>query len=401
MKLVYKAVTEEGKIIRGIIEAKSAGEVAIYLRNRGYHPVKIEEEQVMALLKFIPMRAKTKQKDLIFFTRQLSSMLNSGLTLMQSLSILKTQVQSPAMKEIISGIITHVEEGSSFSGAIEKYPGVFAPIYISLIKAAEEAGLLDKVLLRLADNLEKQMKLRGTIRSALTYPAIVLIMMVGVMIVMLIFVIPNLTKFYVSLNVPLPMVTQIIVQFSNAVIFLWPFIVGGVFGGLYYFKKWYKTDSGKMRVDTFVLKLPVFGKLIEESIMAEFTRTFGLLIGTGSLVVDSLERSARVVNSAPYQRSIIAVAKRVEKGVTIGDSMSFSPLFPSIVVETVKIGEQTGKLDDSLLRVSEYFEREVDQTVKTLSSALEPFIMIILALGVGFLIISIITPIYSLISQIQ
>jgi type IV pilus assembly protein PilC len=401
MKLVYKAATKEGKIIQGFIEAKTPGEVAAYLRNRDYHPIKIVPQDEANFLHFLTFRKKVNRKEVVFFTRQLASMLNSGLTLMQALSILKKQVQNQQMKEIVGGIITNIEEGNSFSNSITKYPTTFTPIYIALVKAAEESGLLDKVLERLADNLEKQMKLKATIRGALTYPAIVVIMMVLVMILMMVFVIPNLTKFYKGLNVALPLSTQIIVGIGNTFIFTWPFVLCGLLGAVYSFRKWYATESGKMRVDGIVLKMPVFGRLMSETLMAEFTRTFGLLIGTGSLVVESLEKSAGVVGNLPVQRAIESVAKRVEKGVAIGDAMSFSPLFPSIVVETVKIGEQTGKLDESLLRVSDYFEREVDQRVKTLTSALEPFIMILLAGGVGFLIVSIITPIYSLISSIQ
>ncbi len=401
MKLVYKAATKEGKIIQGLIEAKTPAEVATYLRNHDYHPIKIVPQDEANLMRFLTFGKKVNRKEIVFFTRQLASMLNSGLTLMQALSILKKQVQNAQMKDIVNGIITNIEEGNSFSNSIVKYPAAFTPIYIALVKAAEESGLLDKVLERLADTLEKQMKLKSTIRGALTYPAIVVIMMILVVILMLVFVIPNLTKFYKGLNVELPMSTQIIVGIGNTFIYTWPFVLGTCVGAVYYFKKWYATEPGRMRVDGMVLKIPVFGRLLSETIMAEFTRTFGLLVGTGSLVVDSLEKSGGVVGNLPYQRAIESVAKRVEKGVAIGDAMSFSPLFPSIVVETVKIGEQTGKLDESLLRVSDYFEREVDQRVKTLTSALEPFIMIFLAGGVGFLIISIITPIYSLISSIQ
>lgn len=319
---------------------------------------------------------------------------------MQALQILKNQVQNPAMAEVIRGVIASVEEGKSFSLAISKYPNVFSPIYVSLIRASETAGLLDKVLLRLADNLEKQQKLRSMIRSALTYPVIVIILMVVVMSIMMIFVIPQLSGLYDNMGIELPLPTQIVVGISNFMIKFWPFMIGGTVLGVFYFRKWRKTPTGKSIIDRIVLKLPVFGKLITQSIMVEFSRTFGLLVGTGSLVVESLNESADVVGNMYYRSAILDLGRKVEKGVTIGDAMLSDPLFPPIIVEMVKIGEQTGKLDDSLLRVSEYFEREVEQTIKTLTTAMEPFIMIILAVGVGFLILSIITPIYNLISQI-
>lgn len=401
MKLVYKAVTKQAKIVTGVVDAKDETEVAKYLRMHEYHPISITAEKEDILKDLLIRSRRIHATDTIFFTRQLSSMLSSGLTLMQALSILKNQIQNPAMRDTVNGIITTVEEGGSFSRAIGKYPKLFNSIYVSLIKAAEETGLLDKVLARLADNLEKQAQLRATIKSALTYPAIVVSLMIIVMIVMLIFVIPNLSQFYDSLNVPLPLPTQILLGISSLFTTWWYILIACIAVGGYYFQKWRKTESGKAHLDMIIMKLPVFGKLIKESTVTEFSRTFGLLVGTGTLVVDSLNKSSDVVNLIPYKKAILAVAKQVEKGVTIGDAMSFNPVFPPILVEMVKIGEQTGKLDESLTKVSEYFEREVATTVKALTTALEPFIMIILAVGVGFLILSIITPIYSLINQIQ
>lgn len=400
MKLLYRAVNERGKTVHGLVEAKDQSEAAVFLRKQGLTPIKIQEyilkNSLMGLFK-----RKSASSDIVFFTRQLSSMLSSGLTLMQSLTILKNQIQNPAMAEIVNGIITNIEEGKSFSLAIAKYPNVFSPIYVSLVQAAEGAGLLDKILLRLADNLEKQQKLKSMIKSALMYPVIVVIMMVAVMSIMMIFVIPQLTALYDNLDVALPLPTQIVVGISKIMGTFWPFILGGTVFGVYYFRRWKKTTRGKKIVDAVVLKMPIFGKLTTQSIMVEFSRTFGLLVGTGSLVVESLNQSADVVGNFYYQHAIREIGNKVEKGVTIGDAMLADPLFPPIIVEMVKIGEQTGKLDESLMKVSEYFEREVEQTIKTLTTAMEPFIMVILAVGVGFLIISIITPIYNLISQIK
>ncbi len=399
MKLLYRAVNQQGKIVHGIIEAKDIPDAAAYLRSQNFIPIQIKEQTSKGFL--LILRKKSAKSDLVFFTRQLSSMLTSGLTLMQSLNILRNQIQNPAMQEVVQGIISTIQEGKSFSDSIAKYPKVFSPIYISLVKAAESSGLLDKVLLRLADNLEKQQKLKSMIRSALLYPIIVIIMMIAVIAVMMIFVIPQLSVLYENLNIELPLATRIVVGLSNLTIKFWPFLVGGIVVLVYYFRRWGKTPTGKMIIDGLILKVPIFGKLIAQSAMVEFTRTFGLLVGTGSLVVESLNQSSDVVGNYHYRNAILEVGRKVEKGVTIGDAMLTDPLFPSIVVEMVKIGEQTGKLDESLLRVSEYFEREVEQTIKTLTTAMEPFIMVVLAIGVGFLIISIITPIYNLISQIQ
>lgn len=399
MKLSYRAVTKDGKTVRGIIEAKDVSEAAVYLRRREFVPIEIASKD-KDFLKLIPFFNRTGTADIVFFTRQLSSMISSGLTLMQALSILKDQIENASLIDIVSSIIADVEEGKSFSSAIEKYPKVFSPIYTSLIKAAEASGLLDKVLLRLADNLEKQQKLKSTIRSALMYPAIVVIGMIIVMTIMMIFVIPQLTTLYESLNVELPLPTKIVVGLSHFTISFWPLVLGIVGLSIFLFKRWRTSESGRLITDDLLLKLPVFGKLTKQTILAEFTRTFGLLVGTGSLVVESLNQTADIAGNLFYKNAILGVAKRVEKGISVGDAMLAYPLFPPILVQTIKVGEQTGKLDEALLKVSEYFEREVDQTVKTLTTALEPFIMIVLGIGVAFLIISIIVPIYSLTSSI-
>ncbi|MCL5433263.1 MAG: type II secretion system F family protein [Patescibacteria group bacterium] len=398
MKLSYKAVTRDGKIVRGIIDAKDISEAASYLRSKEILPIKIAESKNSSL--FSSLR-KTSSSDLVFFTRQLSSMLASGLTLMQSLSILKDQMKNPFMSEIVQEIIADIEDGKSFSIAISKHPELFSSIYVSLIKASETSGLLDKVLLRLADNLEKQEKLKGTIKGALMYPAIVITGMIVVMFIMMIFVIPQLSVLYENLNIPLPLPTLIVVGISNILIKFWPVVIILAVLGFIFFRRWKKTEVGQLVMDNFVLKMPIFGNLIRETILAEFTRTLGLLVGTGTLVVEALNQAAATANNVNYRNAILGVSERVEKGVTISDAMGFYPLFPQMVVQMVSIGEKTGKLDESLMRVSEYYEREVDQSVKNLTTAMEPIIMIILGVGVAFLIISVITPIYNLTSSIQ
>lgn len=401
MRLRYKAATKDGKIEQGLIDANDITAAAQYLRSKELMPIHIISEQQNPLARILPMLSKVKSSDLIIFTRQLSSMLASGLTLMRALSILKDQVQSSAMQEVVNSVINDVEEGKPFSLAISKFPKVFSNIYISLIKAGEASGLLDKVLSRLADNLEKSAKLKGTIKSALMYPIIVIILMVVVMFVMMIFVIPQLTVLYKNLNIALPLPTQILVSFTSFVQTFWPIVLIFLVIGVVLFRRWHKTTEGQLIIDSLTLKLPVFGNLIAQTILAEFSRTFGLLVGTGTLVVDALLETADTAGNIHYRNAIKDVSKQVEKGVTIGDAMSVYSLFPPILVQLVKIGEQTGKVDESLAKASEYFERDVDLTVKTLTTAMEPFIMVALGIGVAFLIISVITPIYSLISSIQ
>lgn len=399
MKLYYRAVSQHGKPTSGMIDAKDAKEAAFYLRKHQLVPIKIIEAGKSDMLhRFAMMYHKTGSGDLIFFTRQLASMLTSGLTLMQALQVMKNQSNKVVMSELVSGIIADIENGSSLSTALEKNPKFFSPIYIALIRTGESSGLLDKVLARLADNLEKQQKLKQTIRGALMYPIIVILMMIAVITIMMIFVVPQLSSLYGNLNISLPFTTLVIVALSDFSVTFWPVILISLVVGYFSFRKWYKTPTGRALFDGLILKLPLFGKIISLAMTAEFTRTFGLLIGSGSLIVDSLQKTADIVGNVHYKSAITIVANRVEKGISVGDSMEASPIFPPMVVEMVKIGEQTGKLDESLLRVSEYYEREVEQSVRTITTLLEPIIMVFLALGVGFLIFAIITPIYNLMS---
>ncbi len=402
MKLRYKAVSSSGETIQGVLDARDAKEAAIFLRERDFLPIKIVKEEKSRLLEFIPViGTKVRTGDIVNFTRQVSSMLTSGLTLLRSLEILKNQVRNQAMAEIIDNIIRDIQEGETLSNAISKFPRVFSPVYVSLIEASEESGILDKSFLRLADNLEKQQKLKGTVRSALTYPAIVVGMMGLVSIIMLVFVIPQISSLYESLNVDLPLPTVILIQLSNFFIFFWPVPLVGSFASVFLYRRWHKTVEGQLVIDGILLKIPIFGKLIQRTILAEFSRTLGILLASGTLVVKALNRVANITGNIHYTRAIENIGKRVEKGINMGDAMSAYPIFPPNLVELVKIGEQTGKLDETLVKASEYFEGEVDQTVKTLSTAMEPIILIILGIGVAFLVLSILTPIYQITSSIQ
>lgn len=402
MKLYYKAVTKDGKFMDGLIEARDEREAANYLRSKEFIPIRIYKKEKNSLTDLIPfLSSKVKQKDIVVFTRQLSSMLTSGITLIRSLEIIKSQTANSAMTVILDSMIRDIEEGKNLSSAASKYPNVFSPVYVSLIEAAESSGLLDKALLRLAETLEKQQKLKGTIKGALAYPVIVVIMMIIVVFIMMIFVIPQLSTLYDNLGVTLPLPTLILVGTSKFTVTFWPVVVGVVGVTIFLFRRWHKTLEGRLMIDGFLLKIPVFGKLIKESILVEFSRTLGTMLGSGTLVVDSLEEVSDITGNILYKNAIVDVAGRVEKGITMGNAMASYNLFPQNLVELVKIGEQTGKLDETLVRASEYFENEVDQSVKLLSTALEPIIMIALGIGVAFLVFSIITPIYQLTNAIQ
>lgn len=400
MRLRYKAISPEGKVIRGSVESNDMSEAAAYLRQRGLTPINITKEKKTDIMRKLPFARKVKNKDLVLFTRQVSSMLSSGLTLIKSLEILKDQTPNPVIRETLGAILLDLQEGTSFSDSISKYPEIFPAVYVSLVKAGESSGLLDQIFLRLANNLEKQEKLRNKVKSALMYPIVVLTLMFVVIFLMLIFVIPQLNKLYASLNVELPFITKAVIFISSFVGNTWPLLLGVIVILIYVFLRWKKTPKGRESWDRFLLRAPLFGRIIKQTILAEFSRTFGLLVGTGTLVVDALNQSAGVTGNYIYENAIREIAKRVEKGTPVGEAMTYYPIFPSILIQLVKVGEETGKVDENLMKASEYFEEEVDQSVKTLTTAMEPLIMIVLGVGVGFLVFSVISPIYNLLSAI-
>lgn len=400
MKLRYKALTQDGKKIRGFIEAKDKTEASNYLHQKNLIPVQIIEDKQQDLVNKLPFSGHVKSGDLVLFTRQLSSMLSSGLTLIKSLEILKDQISNKTLREVIGGCLLDLQEGKTFSQSISKYPDIFSNVYVSLVKAGEDSGVLDKVFMRLAINLEKQHKLKNKVKGALMYPIIVITLMIVVTFVLMIAVIPQLKELYDGLGVELPTATKIVVGMSEFVGRVWPFLIGIVIASIYAFMRWKKTPKGKQIYDTYKLKLPLFGKIVRQSILTEFTRTFGLLAGTGTLIVDALDESAFVTGNLVYESAINTVSKKVEKGIPIGEAFESNPVFPPLLVQLVKVGEETGKLDENLLKASDYFEDEVNQAVKTLTTAMEPIIMIVLGIGVGFLVFSVISPIYGLLEAV-
>jgi type IV pilus assembly protein PilC len=301
----------------------------------------------------------------------------------------------------MDSVTKDIQEGSSFSRAIAKHPEAFSSIYISFIEASEGSGLLDKALSRLADTLEKEEKLKATIKGTMMYPVIVISMMVIVVFIMMIFVIPQISTLYTSMSVSLPLPTLILISVSNFFVSFWYIVILAIAAAIIGFQRWYKTTAGRITIDGMMLRIPIFGSLIKKTILTEFARTLGMLLASGTLVVQALRKVSDISGNVHFRDAIVDISRRVEKGASMGDAMSLYDLFPPNLIELVKIGEQTGKLDETLVKASEYYENEVDQTVKTLSTAMEPIILVVLGIGVAFLMISIITPIYQITSSIK
>lgn len=391
----FKAKSKEGLTRKGIVEAQSLASAANVLREQGL--VIVELHELSASGSFFTMGNKVKFEDIVNFTRQLSTMIGAGLPLTDALSILQVQA-SPILQSKISQILRNIEGGSTFANALEAHPDAFSKVYVALIRAGESAGVLDTILVRLADNLESEREFRSKTKGALIYPVIVLIGMTVVGIVMMVFVLPKLTSMYQDFNAELPAITKALINFSNFLNRFWYIMIVGIFGLLYGLRVWKKTKSGAVAIDQLTLKIPIYGKIRLMVMMAEFSRTLALLASAGVSLVESLGIVKDVVDSVILSQSLVVIAKDVEKGNPLATSLAKHPAFPMIISQMVAVGEQTGKLDEILNRVAVYFEVESEHAIKNLSTAMEPLIMILLGVGVGFLIVAIIVPIYNLTS---
>lgn len=396
----YRAKDNEGEIERGLVEAPSADSAADILHQRGYFIVNLSEKREFPN----PLRRFTDritQSDITDFTRQLATMIEAGLPLPKALTILAEQAQNKSFKQLLGKILANIESGMSFTDALGVHAEHFSKTYIALIRSGEASGTLDNVLLRLADNLEKQREFRGKVKGALIYPTIIFFGMGVVMFIMMAFVIPKLTDLYTEFEVELPAATRYLIRISDFFAAYWYFIIVVFAGGAYLFLRWKNTSIGSKVWDRFVLSLPLIGELQKEIILIEASRTIGILVGAGLSITETLEIVAEAVDNSVYRDGLTKAKKAVEKGRQLGDTIARNAAFPPIFAEMVSIGEETGKLDETLQRLSQFFETKSDQTVKGLTAAIEPLIMVMLGLGVGFLILAIVLPIYNLTTAIK
>jgi type IV pilus assembly protein PilC len=396
---IYTAKDTKNVTRTGAIEAPDEKSAAQTLRQHGLIPIDLKVKPEAAVFLPISRISRIGHSELVNFTRQLSTMINAGLTLPEALTLLEKQVGNRKLKKIIGDVLREVEGGSSLSKSFSSYPSVFSNIYVSLVRAGEQAGVLDNVLARLADNLEKEREFRSKTRGALIYPAIIVCAMIGVIFIMLIFVIPRLVDLYQEFGTALPLPTKILIGLSNFMVHFWWLVIGLLAISIISWQRITQKGLGKRFRDELMLKLPVWGKLKKNIILTEFARTLALLIGAGIPIIEGLKSVAQALDNVIYADALQEAAAGVEKGFPLGMSLSHSKAFPPIVFQMIKTGEETGKLDDVLSRISRYFEMEADQGVKNLTTAMEPIILIMLAFGVAFLIISVILPIYNLTSQ--
>ncbi len=395
---LYKAVTENGQKIQGMVEAKNKDNAVTILREKKLLITSLSDQQDNFQYKLFSSFFKVNEGDIASFTRQFATMVKSGLPMITALQLLRNR-SKPAMAELIDDISASVEGGESLYKALSKHNGTFSSIYLALIRASEMAGALDKVMDKLARTMEKEQDFKAKVKSALLYPAIVMVAMVVVGLIMIFFVIPKLSSLYEEFNADLPLLTQIVLGTTNFIRSYWYIIFGFMVAVVAGFIAWLRTPMGKDLADTYILRIPYIGQLQHKIISTNIIGTLALLINSGVSIVESLNVVAQAAGNNVYTRGMTNAAQSVEKGMPLSASLSKEDFFPDYVVQMVAVGEETGKLDEMLERISRQYEKESLLALKALAAAVEPLMIIILGIGVGILVISIVVPIYNLTSQ--
>ena len=395
----YTAINSAGRKVQGNVDSRTK-EIAIsLLKNQGLTVVAITEKRE-SIVEFLVNLRGIPQTELVTFTRQLSTMISAGLPIARALEVLATQSGSSAFRKIVYDILRSIEGGSSLSIAIGRYPEVFSKTYQALVSAGESSGKLDIILKRLADTLEAQRELNSKLKAAMVYPTIVVIAMVLVFVILMIVVIPQLAQMYESMNVPLPFITKAMIAVSSFMVKNILFVIAGVVGIGILIRWFSQSPEGKYIFSEVLFRAPVFGKINKMKDYAQFSRTLSLLISSAVPIVDSLNIVSTIMSSVSMKTSVLDGAKQVEKGGSLSNFFKTSKLFPNLLSQMAGVGEETGKMDEVLERVAVYYEGEVDNLVRGLSAALEPIILVMLGGMVGFLIVSILTPLYGIISSI-
>jgi type IV pilus assembly protein PilC len=398
-KFQWEGVTRAGELRRGVIEAASEEAVISRLRADQVTPRKVKR----AASEFnFRIGTGINQKELQVVTRQLATMIDAGLPLVQCLDILSNQTDNPALGKVLSSVKSSVEAGSTFSDALRRHPKVFDELYVNLIHAGEVGGILDSILNRLSTYIEKAVKLKRQLKSALVYPIVVLAVAVVVVIVMLAKVIPvfeNMYKEFRGAKLPAP--TQFVIKLSNGFVDNWYLYAGVGAAVVFGFMAMVRTKRGRLIFDAAILRIPVIGGVLRKIVVARFTRTLGTLLSSGVPILDSLEICAKTSGNKVVENAIMYARARISEGKDLASPLAESRVFPAMVVQMIGVGEQTGAMDQMLQKIADFYEDEVDVAVAAMTSLIEPIMMVFLGTVVGGLIVAMYLPIFELAGNIQ
>ena len=386
----WEGKDRNGKMVRGEIRAAGENQVKASLRRQGVTPTKIKKRRMRS-------GKSIKPKDLAIFTRQLATMMKAGVPLLQAFDIVGRGNPNPSVTKLLNDIRTDVETGTSLSVAFRKFPLYFDNLYCNLVEAGESAGILDQLLDRLAVYMEKTEAIKSKIKSALMYPITVLIVAFVVVAVIMIFVIPSFKSVFSSFGGELPAPTLMIIALSEFFIQFWYLIFGGIFGGVYFFMQAWQRNKQMQRVmDRVMLKMPIFGVLVEKSCIARWTRTLSTMFAAGVPLVEALDSVGGAAGNSVYEDATIKIQQEVSTGTALTAAMTNANLFPSMVLQMCAIGEESGSVDHMLGKAADFFEAEVDDMVAGISSLMEPIIIVILGTVIGGIVVAMYLPIFKL-----
>jgi len=396
----FRGTSRTGETITGVRSAPSRAALDSTLRRESITPLKIVEKGREIAIPRFKWGEKVKAKELAVFTRQFSVMIDAGLPLVQCLEILSSQQENKAFARMLAGVRGSVEAGSSLANALRQHPKGFDDLYTNMVEAGESGGILDTILQRLSTYIEKAVKLKRSVQSAMIYPVAVVVIAGGVVALLLWKVVPIFTTLFAGLGVALPLPTRIVIALSHFVASFGPILLGLlVLIGLG-IRWYYRTPPGRMTIDALILKIPVLGPLMRKIAVARFSRTLGTLITSGVPMLESMDITARTSGNAVVEKAIAQVRRAIEGGQTIVDPLRETGVFPNMVVQMIGVGEQTGALDSMLQKVADFYEDEVDAAVGDLLTALEPIIILFLGVVVGGVVISMYMPLFSLIGKL-
>lgn len=401
MEFIYTAKTDKNEVSSGKIQAQNEKQAINSLQKQGLFVLELKTEHQESTQKIsFSFRKKVSLKDKIIFTKQLSMMVKGGLPLVEALNALKEQTENQVFREAIIQITDEVRGGIALSKALEKHPKIFPKLYVSVTASGEQSGKLDQVLERLADQLQKDYDLITKVKAAITYPIVIVCALLGVVVLMLVFVVPQLKGIFSEMGVQLPIFTRILLGTSDFVIRFW-YIVIIVITGLYLaIRYWGKTPRGRLSIDKFKITMPIFGQLSRKIYMARFTRTMATLVSSGLPMLRILETVKEVVGNQVYKMAFEGISQDVESGVTLSVALRKQKIFPPMISQMVAVGEKSGKIDEILLHLANFYDKEVDASTSALASMIEPILIVIIGAGVGAAIAAVILPIYSLVNVI-
>jgi len=392
----YTARSFQGEMRTATLEAASRDDVIAQLRRQRLNVVKIDE----AIPKK-PKRGHIKMRDIVIFTRQFSTMINAGLPLVQAMTILAEQSQNKTLSEITRKIVFDVESGNTVADAMGKHPQAFSSLYVNMVAAGEAGGILDTILMRLATFMEKNDALIRKVKGAMIYPGVIMTVAAIAVTVLLIFVIPVFENLFSSAGLALPLPTRVVMGASRFLKAYWFVVLGAVAASVFMFKRYRATSSGKLRIDRFLLAVPVLGDVLRKAAVSRFTRTLGTLISSGVSILDGLEITAKTAGNRVVQDAIMESRTSIAGGDTISAPLKKSGVFPPMVISMIAVGEQTGGLDEMLSKIADFYDEEVDAAVSNLLSLLEPVMIVFLGVVVGGMVVSMYLPIFDMINAVQ